>query len=432
MLRRPLPLLTAAAAVLLIATALPGGATSAGTPGSVSAFAAALTPAALAAPSPDLPGLPPISPELARVEVDGVAYRRARSDYDAAAGVLAQRQSQRTAIDHALADNRVRTSFTSATLAAARARAAGVRSHLDAIDAAIADLAVSLYVSGGAAARIDAALATPQPSINDADRRDVLGTASLDVLLAERVRYRARLADATRSLRAARATVGELRTARTELEARRPSAVAAERDAAAPTATERVALEAVRAVSDVRGTDFSLVALDAYYRAAGSRAAEDPRCGIQWWAVAGVARVEGHHGTYGGARLDARGDATKRIIGIQLNGTNDTQIVRDTDDGVLDGDPDFDRAVGPMQFIPQTWSRFALDGNDDGITTPFNLYDAARTASRYLCRASRGLDADRGLRVAYFSYNHSELYVANVLGFARRYERVLRLPDPPH
>ncbi len=140
--------------------------------------------------------------------------------------------------------------------------------------------------------------------------------------------------------------------------------------------------------------------------------------------------MEGQHGTYGGASLDELGNATKRIIGIQLNGTNETQVVADSDGGALDGDPVFDRAVGPMQFIPQTWTRFAADGNADGITTPFNLYDAALAAARYLCRASAALDADPGLRTAYFSYNHSLPYVDRVLSFAHLYQRTVSLPDP--
>jgi membrane-bound lytic murein transglycosylase B len=194
-------------------------------------------------------------------------------------------------------------------------------------------------------------------------------------------------------------------------------------------AEERVAYEEARVLAPVEGVEFPLVALDAYYRAARSSEQEDPACGVRWWAIAGISRVEGHHGTYGGAALDPRGDATKRIIGIQLNGTNATQSIGDSDGGALDGDPVYDRAVGPMQFIPQTWARFAADGNEDGTATPFNLYDATLAAARYLCRASKGLQDDGGLRTAYFSYNHSLDYVERVLSFARGYEHAVEVPD---
>jgi membrane-bound lytic murein transglycosylase B len=122
------------------------------------------------------------------------------------------------------------------------------------------------------------------------------------------------------------------------------------------------------------------------------------------------------------------GDTSRRIIGIQLNGTKETAVVGDSDGGAIDGDPSFDRAVGPMQFIPQTWRRFQADGNEDGDTSPFNLYDATLAAARYLCTASSGLDGDPGLRAAYFSYNHSLPYVESVLGYARLYERSIEVP----
>ena len=182
-------------------------------------------------------------------------------------------------------------------------------------------------------------------------------------------------------------------------------------------------------LANVRGVEFPLVALDAYYRAARSTADENPACAIRWWAIAGISRVEGHHGTYGGAALDELGDATKRIIGIQLNGSNQTRVVRDTDGGALDGDPVYDRAVGPMQFIPQTWTRFAADGNGDGVATPFNLYDATLATATLPVPGQRGTRRrSPGLRTAYFSYNHSAAYVDRVLSFARLYEHVVEVP----
>jgi membrane-bound lytic murein transglycosylase B len=83
-----------------------------------------------------------------------------------------------------------------------------------------------------------------------------------------------------------------------------------------------------------------------------------------------------------------------------------------------------------MQFIPETWKRFAEDGNEDGTTSPWNMYDAALAAANYLCTASHGLSDDPGLRSAYFSYNHSLLYVESVLSYARLYERSLEVPAP--
>jgi membrane-bound lytic murein transglycosylase B len=388
---------------------------------------AAIPTAALAEVSPDLPGLAPLARDLQAVPVDGVAFRQARATYDRAADALLAEQSARVAIDVDATELAARAGRARGDLAAAAARAAGLSARLAEVETAIGDLAVTLYTGDGAAARIDAALATAQPSINDADRRDVLARASLDVLLAERQAYVARLAEAEDRIAAARSATGELEAARAARVAGRAAGVAAEVRRAGPVSEARVAFEEARLLATVVGAEFPLVALNAYVEAAASTAEEAPTCGVRWWAIAGISRVEGHHGSYGGAVLDALGDPSQRIIGIQLNGTNQTRVVPDTDGGALDGDPAYDRAVGPMQFIPQTWRTFAADGNDDGVETPFNLYDATLAAARYLCRASHGLDADPGLRAAYFSYNHSEAYVDRVLSFARLYERTIDL-----
>jgi membrane-bound lytic murein transglycosylase B len=76
-----------------------------------------------------------------------------------------------------------------------------------------------------------------------------------------------------------------------------------------------------------------------------------------------------------------------------------------------------------MQFIPSTWARINEDGNGDRTSDPNNIYDAALGTAAYLCRAvpAGGLDADEGLRPAFFSYNHSNAYVEHVLGWHHTY-----------
>ena len=90
------------------------------------------------------------------------------------------------------------------------------------------------------------------------------------------------------------------------------------------------------------------------------------------------------------------------IIGIPLDGTHDTQPVVDSDKGLLDADPVWDRAVGAMQFTPGTWQRWASDGNGDGKLDPQNLYDATLGAARKLCSdaGAAGLHTDPQLAAA--------------------------------
>ena len=102
----------------------------------------------------------------------------------------------------------------------------------------------------------------------------------------------------------------------------------------------------------------------------------------------------------------------------------------DTDGGELDGDSVWDRAVGPMQFIPETWRRNGIDGDDDGLVDPQNIYDAAATTARYLCLLGGDLTLESGRDAAYFGYNTSDDYVATVQGHAERY-REFPLPLAP-
>ena len=91
-----------------------------------------------------------------------------------------------------------------------------------------------------------------------------------------------------------------------------------------------------------------------------------------------------------GRSLDARHDVVPPVIGVALNGSGFASI-RDTDGGRLDGDPVWDRAVGPMQFIPGTWRAWGADGNGDGVADPQNIEDATLTAARYLCAGGKDL-----------------------------------------
>ena len=118
------------------------------------------------------------------------------------------------------------------------------------------------------------------------------------------------------------------------------------------------------------------IALEAYQHAATVLSISDANCHLPWQLVAAIGRVESNDGRFGGAMLLPNGDGTRPIYGIPLDGRPGVALVRDTDGGKLDGDPNFDRAVGPMQFIPSTWAVYGVDGNNDGKRDPNNIFDA--------------------------------------------------------
>jgi len=173
-------------------------------------------------------------------------------------------------------------------------------------------------------------------------------------------------------------------------------------------------------VSSLASDGIPVTAMRAYQHAADLTNQRTAGCAIPWTLLAAIGRVESDHGRFATSVLLANGLSTPRIIGIALNGVG-TGLVLDTDHGVLDGDRVFDRAVGPMQFIPSTWAYYATDGNGDGVSDPFNIYDAAAAAGKYLCNAGSDLRTRAGKMRAVLTYNHSDAYVASVLALEATY-----------
>ncbi|WP_243844454.1 lytic murein transglycosylase [Salinibacterium sp. ZJ454] len=160
-------------------------------------------------------------------------------------------------------------------------------------------------------------------------------------------------------------------------------------------------------------------ALSAYAAADLTIDVEQPACGLGWNSLAAIGWIESGHGSHDGAVLGEDGYPVPAIRGPALNG-NGVAAIRDTDGGTFDGDALWDRAVGPMQFIPDTWARWEADGNGDGNANPNQIDDAALAAARYLC-ASGPMTATEGWRAAVFSYNHLDSYVDDVAATANRY-----------
>ena len=202
--------------------------------------------------------------------------------------------------------------------------------------------------------------------------------------------------------------------------ARGPSVEEATRLAAVVTAWISENGTDLAAVSATGSNDLPVSADRAYRRASLVMAEESPGCGLPWTLLAAVGRVESDHGRYGGSEMGFDGRPQPAIVGVALNGQGPVRAVADTDDGRWDGDPVWDRAVGPMQFIPGTWATSGRDGDGDGVATPHDLDDAALAAAAYLCRAGDLRDgATRAAAV--LSYNHSSAYVALVDAYERGY-----------
>ncbi|MGW7361798.1 lytic transglycosylase domain-containing protein [Streptomyces sp. NPDC054802] len=157
----------------------------------------------------------------------------------------------------------------------------------------------------------------------------------------------------------------------------------------------------------------------AAYRAAETALADGvPGCGLRRELLAAIGQVES--GQARGGRVTADGTARPPILGPRLDGDG-FALIRDSDGGAYDGDTGYDRAVGPMQFIPGTWAAWGADGNGDGRSDPQNVFDAALAAGRYLCAGGRNLAEPGDLERAVLGYNHSTAYLRTVLAWYAYY-----------
>ena len=159
------------------------------------------------------------------------------------------------------------------------------------------------------------------------------------------------------------------------------------------------------------------IALAAYRTAEQRMAVAAPGCGVSWNLLAGIGRIESGHA--GGGAVDARGTAVVPIYGPVLDGSlPGNEVILQSSVG---NRPTYARAMGPMQFLPGTWARYAADGTGGGAPDPQNLFDSALAAARYLCSGGLNLRDPSQVMAAILRYNNSMAYAQNVLGWAAAY-----------
>jgi hypothetical protein len=153
-------------------------------------------------------------------------------------------------------------------------------------------------------------------------------------------------------------------------------------DVHAAEAALRLQQEALSSITAERIAALRALPADPAYMAIYHRAASAECPGLSWTVLAAIGQVESGHG-------------------------------RDTSTS-------YAGAMGPMQFLPATFDRYAVDGDNDGFTDIMNPADAIYTAAHYLCSngANHGPDA---LYQAIWHYNHADWYVQMVLKLASLY-----------
>lgn len=153
-------------------------------------------------------------------------------------------------------------------------------------------------------------------------------------------------------------------------------------------------------------------------RVAAAYHAVDGWCsGLRWQLVAAIGSVESAHGASGGANVNDDGTVSPPIFGPSLDGRPGVmRLPIEKWIGWFGLPGPWQQAVGPMQFLPSTFSAWAVDADGDGVTNPHDIDDAAATAANYLCQGPNGAVTDE--RVAVLRYNHDDHYADRVLAYA--------------
>jgi murein DD-endopeptidase MepM/ murein hydrolase activator NlpD len=176
-------------------------------------------------------------------------------------------------------------------------------------------------------------------------------------------------------------------------------------------------------VGSVDGIPSRVVA--AYQRAGG-------RCpGLDWSLLASVGEVESGHGQTRGASADTvTGEVRPWIFGPRLDGRNGTAAMPIGRWSGWWGLADrWLQAVGPMQFLPATFERYAVDADGDGARNPHDIDDAVSSAANNLCTAG-GEEIDGPAEIARIYNPGSSSYAGELATAQRRILAASRSSEP--
>jgi hypothetical protein len=167
-------------------------------------------------------------------------------------------------------------------------------------------------------------------------------------------------------------------------------------------------------------------ALAAYQRAEVVLAEALPTCHLDAALLAGIGKVETDHGRYGAWKLGPRARMFPDLVGAPVDRRSRPQP--DSDGGTWDHDPNADLPLGPLQIEPSAWQETAVDGDGDGIRSPFDLDDAALSLGVLLCADGADLADPTARDATLRALNDRPAFVNAVEAYRTAYAAPVELP----
>ncbi len=141
--------------------------------------------------------------------------------------------------------------------------------------------------------------------------------------------------------------------------------------------------------------------------------------------VVAIFRVETNFGRYTGSHPVFNSLFTMTVLENRRSGWAEQELINlfilsrnnQTDPLAIKGS--WAGAFGLCQFVPTSYLKFGVDGNNDGVVDLFNFADAMASTANYLkCHGWENGHSDRNFK-ALWAYNHCDNYIKAVLAYAK-------------
>lgn len=147
--------------------------------------------------------------------------------------------------------------------------------------------------------------------------------------------------------------------------------------------------------------------------------------GVEKEVILGILRVETNFGAYTGRSIIFNSLLSMTLIDNRRSSWAEAELIellcicKEQIKDPLSVKGSWAGAFGISQFVPTSYTKFAVDGNSDGAIDLFNFHDAIASIANYLKSHGYEINNPVSNREAIYAYNHCDDYVNAILAYAK-------------